>query len=117
MPTYEFACSECGVERTALLTYEEMKAIERSPVPCPGCDTVGTYSRSYSGKAPMGRMGGESSERSIESMQKSFKEHFLKSGEMDQIRHKHGVEFDDSLRGAAADRIRKENAGEPVSKN
>ena len=117
MPTYQFECSECGVERMALLTYEEMKAIEKDPVACPGCDSVGTYARSFSGKAPMTRMGGEKSERSIESMQQSLKERFLRSGEMDQIRHKHGVEFDDSLRGAAADRIRKENTGESVSKN
>lgn len=105
MPLYEFGCSACGIHRDALLKYEEMQAIRNGgPLACPECKEQ-TYKEVWT-KAPMGRIGGSGSERDIKAMQQSFQQRFAKSGEMDDIRHKHGTAFDDSIRGAAVERIK-----------
>ena len=53
----------------------------------------------------MSRIGGEGSDRQISSMQQSFRQRFMKKG-IDDVKHKF-PEFEDSLRGGEAARIKK----------
>ncbi len=110
MPLYEFGCEKCKERRDAMLSYEEMLAARECKLKCPSCgDETGAYREIFT-KAPLGRVGGPGSDRDIAAMQQSFREHFQKSGEADEVRHKHGSAFDDSIRGAAAEKI-KQNLG------
>jgi hypothetical protein len=110
-PIYEFACSTCGAHREAILRYEDMQNLREIVkdgyrFTCPACnDNTGSYKETWT-KAPMARIGGSGSERDIAAMQKDCRERFVKSGEMDDIRHRHGSAFDDSIRGAAIERIK-----------
>lgn len=111
MPIYEFACSNCGEHREAILQYEEMKNVRESIkagnyLTCPKCnDTTGNYKEAWT-KAPAFRFGGNGSDRDIAAMQKNLRDRFVKSGEIDDVRHKHGSAFDDAIRGAAVERIK-----------
>lgn len=49
------------------------------------------------------------SDQDIANMQKSFKERFYKK-DIEDVRHKHGAAIDDSIRGAAVGKIRRELA-------
>lgn len=50
-------------------------------------------------------IGKEGSDKSISAMQQSFRERFVKK-EIDDVRHKHGSNFDDSLVAKAVQRIK-----------
>lgn len=102
MPTYEFRCTECeytGEEFIRLSEYDE------TVLKCPNCDSE-NYQRYFS-TPPMMRIGGENSDRQIDAMRRSFNERFVKK-ELDDVRHKHGLAIDDSLRGGAVGKIKKE---------
>jgi len=93
---HDIKCAECG--------YAEERSIDVNTVlVCPNCDNG--VLRVVFTKAPMGRVGGEGSDRSIASMRRSFNERFVKK-DIDDVRNKHGKLFDDSIRGAAVDRIK-----------
>jgi putative FmdB family regulatory protein len=98
MPLYHFVCrnESCGYRE------ERVTKVEERSYDCPSCGDV--MERVWL-KAPMTRIGGEGSDRQIESMKRSFNEHFV-GHEMDDIRHKHGRLFDESLASAAARRIK-----------
>jgi len=98
MPLHDFVCALCEKVSEHMVMGDGSTVIP--------CDCGGTMHRVFL-KAPMGRVGGKSSSRSIASMKKSFNERFVKK-EIDDVRHKHGKVFDDSLRSAAAQRIKKD---------
>lgn len=107
MPIYEYKCSDCKGDTSVILSIKEYEQVK---VICEGCGSA-NLTRRFS--VPAIKIGGSGSyERDIAGMKQSFKEHFVKSGEMDQVAHKHGKEFTDSLVGAAANRVR--NNEEPI---
>lgn len=90
-----------------MLTLAELEEFNKKPSPCPLCKSEGTLHREYR-KAPGGRVKGDKQTeyfRDVAGIRKRCKEHFVKSGEMDQVRHKFGSIFDESLVSAAAQRI------------
>lgn len=96
MPMHDYECTECGYREEQNLKVEEIE------YNCPSCK--GKMHRIYI-KAPMGRIGGKDSQRSIGSMRRSFNERFVKK-ELDDVRHKFGHLFDESLVSAATKRIK-----------
>jgi hypothetical protein len=58
-------------------------------------------------RGPFGRIGGEGSDRQIAAMQHSFQQRFVTSGEIDDVRHKHGHAFEDAIKGGEVGRIKK----------
>jgi len=51
------------------------------------------------------RMGGYT--REVQNLQQACRDHFHKK-ELDEVRHKHGSAIDDSLKGAAVEKIKTE---------
>ena len=99
MALHDFVCSECEY-----VGERNIKEGDNPEPPCPNCGS-GNLKRVWL-KAPAMRMGGDGSNRSIASMKKSFNERFIKK-EIDDVRHRHGDVFNDSLRGGAVERIKK----------
>jgi hypothetical protein len=108
MPNYDVHCKACEYEGVLFMTLEELEKFKEKPTPCPLCKSEGTLNREYR-KAPAGRVKGDKQVeyfKETSGIRKRCKEHFVKSGEMDQVRNKFGNIFDESLVSAAADRIR-----------
>lgn len=107
--TFDFECPECQYGEERMIDFRECENEEEekmimSSILCPNCEEH-NMERVWR-SAPSIRMGNDSSDHNIAKMKKSFHERFVKSGEMDQVRHKHGKLFDQSLVSAAADRIK-----------
>jgi len=96
-PLNDFRCARCEYIEEAYTKPGEIHA----PT-CPNC-SEGVLTLTFR-KAPMGRIGGEKSTRSIESMKESLDQRFIKK-DLDDVRHKWGVLYDDSIRSAAVQRI------------
>lgn len=102
----------CGYEEERLISMvgfdEEADAIVASGIICPSCEAelqkVFTLQSQMGRPAFAGKVKDEAKENA--DMKQSFHERFIKSGEMDQCRHKHGKLFDQSLVSAAAKRIK-----------
>lgn len=106
MPIYDILCEACGHTDEELVSLDDLEAYDYSlKAECPLCREPDVCRRVLL-RAPMTRMGGDGSDRQIAAMQKASRERFFKSGEADQVRHKHGSELDDSIRGAAVERIK-----------
>ena len=106
MPLYSIHCEACEHEDEEIVKLADLDAYDaKLKAGCPLCNESGTCRRVIT-KAPLARMGGEGSARQIVDMKRSFKERFWKGGGADDVRHKHGDAFDDSLRGAAVTRIK-----------
>lgn len=106
MPLYDILCGACGHTDEEIVKLSDLDAYDYSlKVACPLCHESGVCRRVLL-RAPMTRMGGDGSDRQITAMKKASRERFFKSGEADQVRHKHGSELDDSIRGAAVERIK-----------
>lgn len=68
--------------------------------------TVGSIMRYVIAKAPNSNsLGAEGSDRQIAAMKNDYQRRFVKK-EIDDVRHKHGAAFDQSLAGAAVQRIK-----------
>jgi hypothetical protein len=102
MVLHDVACDSCGYTATKQL---KNPSEYREKCSCPG----GVISRVFV-KAPMGRVGADGSDRQLGDMKRSFNERFIKSGEMDAVRHKHGDDFNDSLVSAAVKRVKEGKA-------
>lgn len=98
MPLYDTRCVVCGDISEEFEKSDAMSDAWRSW--CKKCDQ-GEVRRVFV-KAPASKMGGEKNE--INSMKRSFDQRFVNSGEMDQVRHKHGDLFDESLMAGAVRR-------------
>lgn len=92
----DFVCFDCE------LVQEEFADIKDAP----RCNSCGKPTEHVWLSPPgMNTLGAERSDSSIKAMQQSFKERFVKK-EIDDVRHKHGVTFDQSLASAAVQRIK-----------
>lgn len=102
-------CPECHYEeertfdRRELETEEELQAAI-NVVKCPNCEDA-TLEVVWK-KAPSSHNTDDMNPGTIAKMKDSFKQRFVKK-EIDDVRHKHGVNFDDALRSKAAQRIKK----------
>lgn len=104
MPTYDYFCEDCDIYFCDIVPMSKCT----EPSPCPDCEKD---SRRAYVRAPLTRTGGEGSDRQISSMKRSFRQRFVKK-EIDDIRHKHGNLFDESLVSKAVDRIKKNEVDE-----
>jgi hypothetical protein len=84
----------------------------KDPQDCPECEGELSGKRIIDG-APMSRVGGAGSDRQIKAMKKSFKKRFVNK-EIDDVRHRQGNIFDESLVSAAAERIKKNEKHDDV---
>jgi len=99
MPINDYLCPMCEYCEEI---YTKIEEATTHVVLCPNCGDADLHLTFR--KAPMGRIGGEKSTRSIESMKDSFNQRFIKK-DLDDVRHKHGVLYDDSIRSAAVARL------------
>lgn len=104
MPNFDVRCDACGFESEEIISAKDVSDEWRGI--CERCEKP--HVRRVYINAPAFRVGGEGSPRSVGAMRRSYDERFVKSGELDQIRHKHGDAFDDSLRAGAIGRIKGE---------
>jgi transcriptional regulator NrdR family protein len=104
--TIDLQCPECGYEEEKLIDCREQED-DQTPtleLKCPNCDCE-KMDQVWK-HAPSMKIGNDRDPRNIARMQKSLQERFVKK-EIDEVRHKHGKLFDDSLRSAAAQKIKK----------
>jgi len=99
MPLFDYMCMDCYYHEERLVKY----ASRDSKFKCPSCE--GVLQRVWLKPPAYNSLGKEGSDKSIKAMQQSFKERFVKK-EIDDVRHKFGKTFDDSLVSSAAKRIR-----------
>jgi len=106
LKTIELMCEGCSYEEERSVDMRNSEEeIERDMlVACPNCDH-GNMIKVYR-TAPSVGGGDPKSDANLAKMQGSLKRRFLKK-EADDVRHKFGVNYDDSLRSAAATRIAK----------
>ena len=98
MLLFDYQCSLCGVIFERLVCDKDKEKQQ--------CDCGGDASRIWI-KAPASSLiGPEGSDMHIKAMQKSFRERFVKK-DRDDLLHKHGSDFSDSLRCGAIDKIKK----------
>lgn len=91
----DFQCTECDYVQDDFAEIDDVKF-------CPKC---GGHMRHVWLSAPNANdLGQEGSNKSLAAMRQSFRQRFVKK-EIDDVRHKHGETFDDSLVSAAVKRI------------
>lgn len=106
MPMFDVECNQCKKMDVEYVKIDDIAEYDKNPRICE-CEGKGQYIRVFR-KAPGGavKLGGESDyHRDVSNTRRRCQEHFVKSGEMDQCRHKFGKTFDDALVSAAAKRI------------
>jgi len=111
--SFDIMCPACGYseERSVDLreceTEEERnERIDRDTlIKCPNCEQA-TMERVWLRAPSMGTTHDPKSDTTIAKFQQSCRERFVKK-EMADIQHKHGVNFGDSIRSAAVQRIKK----------
>lgn len=100
-PLYDYACRKCDHRDQRVIKIAELDAYNES---CPHCGAAnGEWHREIL-TAPSGGVKRDHAAET-KALQQSLKERFVKR-DLDDMRHKHGSVFDDSLRGAAVDRIK-----------
>lgn len=92
----DFVCESCGYAADDFAEIDDTKL-------CPHCGS--TMRHEWLSAPNSNALGKEGSDKSIAAMKRSFKQRFVKK-EIDDVRHKHGESFDQSLSGAAAQRIK-----------
>ena len=103
--TFDFKCPECDYREDHTfdlrgMSEDEKNATIDSGIKCPNCDHP-QMNRIWV-KAPSGRVADKAGD--IVKMKKSFQERFIKH-ELDDVRHKKGRMYDESIRSAAAQKI------------
>jgi putative FmdB family regulatory protein len=120
MPSYTYKCDDCEHIFKENVKMEFYKA----PQECPECkiskgffdSIIKFFTRKKVGHriidgCPMTRMGGEGSDRQIESMQSSFRQRYMKK-DLDDTKHKFGEkEVNHSLVGGEIARAEEELSG------
>ena len=102
MPLYDYRCTSCDLVSEGMATYEQ-----RDLYLC----ECGAFMQRIFLKPPAHRqLGAEGTDKNIAAMKRSFNTKFVNGGEMDEVRHKHGNTFDESLVSAAVDRIKDNRA-------
>lgn len=101
MPMYDCQCNLCLEYTERFISIRERSTWNEQ------CLCGGIVSRTKSIiNAPSVHFDANDYDSQIKKMKRSSKERFVKSGEMDSVRHKFGSSFDEGLVGAANDRIR-----------
>lgn len=105
--TIDLKCPKCEYEEERTIDLREVEDEDgyrkQMIVQCPNCDHP--QMEEIWKKAPS--VGSNPrSDSSIAKMQKSFKERFVKK-ELNDVRHKYGRLYDDSVKSAAVQRIKK----------
>jgi RNA polymerase subunit RPABC4/transcription elongation factor Spt4 len=113
--TVDLMCPNCKYEKEEtfdLRGYETEEQKQASMVVmCPNCEEADMV-RCWRGAPSIGGAP-ENSPITHAKRVASFKQRFLKK-EIDDVRHKHGHLFDASLRGAAVDRIKKDEVEKTI---
>lgn len=101
----DLECPKCQYPEERVLDCREFDSVEdawlASDVLCPNCEEADL--EKVWRNAPLGKVHDEAGE--VSRMKQSFKERFIKK-DVDDVRHKHGKLYDDSIRSAAAQRIK-----------
>lgn len=108
--TLDFQCPRCNRTEEVTLDMRDLPDDYNIDTHEVFCSKDGYKMKQIWKRAPTTFIGGDKSDRRIALMRKSFRERFTKGPEIDDVRHKKGKLFDDSLRSAAATRIKKEEA-------
>lgn len=103
MPIYDYHCRKCDLRDQRIIKIAELDAYSES---CPHCGADDWHREILT--APVGKVKRDHAGETA-ALQQSLKERFIKR-DLDDMRHKHGSVFDDSLRGAAVDRIKEGSA-------
>jgi len=101
MLLFDYGCCKCGIILERVVRYAE-----RDLQVCESCGW--TLSRIWIKAPAFGELRVQDSDKTLGAMKDSFNKRFITSGEIDDVRHKFGKDFDDSLVGAAVDRIKKD---------
>lgn len=109
--TIETLCPKCNYTEDRTIdqrgkTDEEVANYLNLEIACPNCEEA-NMERAYLTAPSLGKFTDENSPRTFEARKKSFKQRFMKK-EADDLRQKHGVNFDDALRSGAAQQIKKD---------
>lgn len=107
----DLRCPNCEYEKEELFDLRGLETEEEQEasmiLKCPNCEEADMV-RAWITPPSVGGFG-EDSPITHQKRVQSFKQRFVKK-EIDDVRHKHGKLFDESLRGAALDRIKKGKA-------
>ena len=96
----DFVCIECEYAKDDFAEIDDV-------ILCPKC---GTRMHHVWLSAPnSNQLGKEGSDKSIAAMQQSFRQRFVEK-DIDDMRHKHGSNFDESLVSSAIKRIKEGDA-------
>lgn len=105
----DIVCPNCHYHEERVLDLRggvsKDEAMANEDFVCPSCSDE--YMKEVWIHAPAGKMENDQHPKNIERMKQSFRDRFVKT-EINDVRHKHGRLFDDSLRSAAVQRIKKE---------
>ena len=103
---FDLMCNQCDHHEDVLLSREDFlddqgnrKKLEK---PCPNCS--GTMEEVWI-SAPS-TFSKDGSDEAVAKMKKSFNERFIKK-ELNDVRHKYGRLYDDSIKSAAVQRIKR----------
>lgn len=106
---YDFECPKCQYTEERSIDFRgcdtEQDRVQAMKIVCPNCEHPEMEVVWRSAPAVGGPRYGTDAE--ISKMKKSFKDRFIRK-EVDDVRHKFGKLYDDSVRSAAAQKIKKE---------
>lgn len=110
--TVDYLCSECGHVEEYLhdlrgLSEEERETLIQAGIKCSECGHE-NMERAWL-NAPKGKIGKDSDPKNLDRMKDSFRERYVKK-EQNDVRHKFGRLYDDSLRSAEVSRIKQDLA-------
>ena len=106
----DLQCPDCGYEENRTIDLrgiEDQEARDQAmnqEIKCPSCDDA-VLERVWKGAPSIGKYTNNRSSGTLAARQASLRSRQRKSD--DDIRHKHGVNYDDSIRSAQAQRIKK----------
>jgi len=122
MPLYDTICSNCANLDQNIISLSDIENDESAtceikgvPIPvftkwrsdCLECGVENVVFRlQVPLKAPSLHVDARNYDAQMSKMHRSLDQRFVKSGEMDQVRHEHGKAFDDSLLAGSTKRIR-----------
>ena len=103
----DLSCPNCGYEEERSIDLRDLDedGIQQAMlVKCPNCDHE--HMEQVWRRAPAAKFGNDQTPENIARMKRSFDERFVKK-DMDNVRHKFGRLFDESLVSKAVDKAKK----------
>jgi len=96
---HDLICPNCG--------YQEERFVDETQgeydLACPSCENV-RMQRVLLGAPAIGKLGREGSDESVAAMKQSFRERYVKK-EQEDVQHRFGKLYGDSIQSAAAQKI------------